>query len=287
MDHYEYDEASSGDESPDEYGAHESEDVDEDDSDHETVDEAQALREQLRDVPLGEIKRLKNKVGLKKYNQVLFGFQEQNEEDNVSEDEDEESGISAKKLKNRKRENTEIQKGSKKKAKSEPEEFSSKKRTFGDKPRHVVKNNKKSIRDPRFSDLSGNFNEQLFEKSYSFVKDIKKGEYETVNKQLKKVKNPEERERLIRLKQKMDNEKQSEIDKAKKRELAKQRRANLQEQTSAGQKPFYLKNSDKKKIELAEKYRELKASGKLEKFMSKKRKRNTQKDKRNLPKMKV
>jgi len=278
MDHYEGGEASS-DESPDEYGAHESEDADEDDSDQETFDEAQDLREQLRDVPLGEIRKLKNKVGLKKYNQVLFGFQEQNK---GVDNEDE-----LKKLKNRKRESGDIQKGTKKKAKSEPEEFSSKKRMFGSKPRNIVKNNKKSIRDPRFSDLSGNFNEQLFEKSYSFVKDIKKDEYETVNKQLKKVKNPEEREKLIRLKQKMDNERQSEVDKVKKRELAKQRKANIQEQTSAGQKPFYLKNSDKKKIELAEKYRELKASGRLDKFMSKKRKRNSQKDKRNLPKMKV
>lgn len=38
-----------------------------------------------------------------------------------------------------------------------------------------------------------------------------------------------------------------------------------------------------KKLELAEKYRELKKSGRLEKYMSKKRKRNAQRDKRKLP----
>ncbi|TMS23345.1 Ribosomal RNA processing protein 36-like protein, partial [Larimichthys crocea] len=47
---------------------------------------------------------------------------------------------------------------------------------------------------------------------------------------------------------------------------------------------FFLKNSDKKKLQLAEKYQELKKSGKLENFLSKKRKRNAGKDRRKLPK---
>lgn len=41
--------------------------------------------------------------------------------------------------------------------------------------------------------------------------------------------------------------------------------------------------ADKKKLELAEKYSELKKSGKLENFLSKKRKRNAGKDRRKLP----
>lgn len=41
--------------------------------------------------------------------------------------------------------------------------------------------------------------------------------------------------------------------------------------------------ADKRKLELAEKYKELKRSGKLEGFLSKKRKRNAAKDKRRLP----
>ncbi|KAK3562086.1 hypothetical protein QTP86_027183 [Hemibagrus guttatus] len=50
-----------------------------------------------------------------------------------------------------------------------------------------------------------------------------------------------------------------------------------------GHRPFYLKKSDKKKLELAEKYSELKKSGKLENFLSKKRKRNAVKDRRKMP----
>lgn len=41
--------------------------------------------------------------------------------------------------------------------------------------------------------------------------------------------------------------------------------------------------AEKKKLQLAEKYEQLKKSGKLENFLSKKRKRNTTKDRRKLP----
>lgn len=45
--------------------------------------------------------------------------------------------------------------------------------------------------------------------------------------------------------------------------------------------------AEKKKLQLAEKYEELKKSGKLENFLSKKRKRNAGKDRRKLPKQAV
>ena len=85
----------------------------------------------------------------------------------------------------------------------------------------------------------------------------------------------------------MDTESKVKAEQAKRREMSKQRKKDMAEQSESGKKPFYLKNSDKKKIELAEKYKELKASGKLDKYMSKKRKRNTQKDKKNLPRFKT
>lgn len=47
--------------------------------------------------------------------------------------------------------------------------------------------------------------------------------------------------------------------------------------------PFLCPVADKQKLELAQKYKELKKSGKLESFLNKKRKRNAAKDKRKLP----
>ena len=51
----------------------------------------------------------------------------------------------------------------------------------------------------------------------------------------------------------------------------------------AGHKPFYLKKSEKRKRELVAKYEELKASGQLDKFMMKRRKKNSAKDHRYVP----
>lgn len=47
---------------------------------------------------------------------------------------------------------------------------------------------------------------------------------------------------------------------------------------------FVCCSAEKKKLQLAEKYQELKKSGKLENFLSKKRKRNATKDRKKLPK---
>jgi len=269
-----------------EYSDNEEQSYDESEQPQSDDEEAEDLREQLRDVPLGEIKKLKDQVGLKKYNQVLFGLQNEAQEDagDTSSGGNKE-GWSKKDLKRKTVDGKKDDKVLKKKSKSEPEVVSSKKRNFNG-PRHVVKNMKRSTRDPRFNDLSGAYNEELFQKSYAFVDDIKKNEYESVKKQLKKVKNTEEKEKLLKLKQKMDTESKVKAEQAKRREMSKQRKKEMAEQTDGGKKPFYLKNSDKKKIESAEKYKELKASGKLDKYMSKKRKRNTQKDKKNLPRFK-
>ena len=51
----------------------------------------------------------------------------------------------------------------------------------------------------------------------------------------------------------------------------------------AGKKPYYLKKSEQRKLELLAKYRELKEGGGLDKFMEKRRKKNASKDHRYVP----
>ena len=46
---------------------------------------------------------------------------------------------------------------------------------------------------------------------------------------------------------------------------------------------FLQFSADKKKLDLAEKFKELKKSGKVEKYMQKKRKKNASKEKKKLP----
>ena len=50
-----------------------------------------------------------------------------------------------------------------------------------------------------------------------------------------------------------------------------------------GKAPFYLKKSEKRRLELLAKYESLRSSGGLEKYMAKRRKKNAAKDHRYLP----
>lgn len=52
---------------------------------------------------------------------------------------------------------------------------------------------------------------------------------------------------------------------------------------AAGHKPFYLKDSDKKKMMLERKYEQLQKEGRLDKFLEKRRKKVASKQKRRLP----
>ena len=61
--------------------------------------------------------------------------------------------------------------------------------------------------------------------------------------------------------------------------------AKEREAVKAGKRPFFLKKSEKKKQELIRKYQELKATGRLEKAIAKRRKKNAQKDRRHMPAM--
>ncbi|NXJ09057.1 RRP36 protein, partial [Odontophorus gujanensis] len=152
--------------------------------------------------------------------------------------------------------------------------------------RQVVSVTKKVHRDPRFDDLSGEYNPEIFMKTYSFLDTIKKQEKEMVQKQLKKCRNVEQKEKLQQLLNRMTQQEQAQKKQQKRRERELTLKRQQRELAKQGKKPFFLKKSDKRKLELAEKYAELKRSGKLESFLNKKRKRNAVKDKRRLPSQK-
>uniref|UniRef100_A0A669Q157 rRNA biogenesis protein RRP36 n=1 Tax=Phasianus colchicus TaxID=9054 RepID=A0A669Q157_PHACC len=149
--------------------------------------------------------------------------------------------------------------------------------------RQVVPVTKKVHRDPRFDDLSGEYNPEIFMKTYSFLDTIKKQEKEMVQKQLKKCRNMEQKEKLQQLLNRMTQQEQAQKKQQKQRERELTLKRQQRELAKQGKKPFFLKRSEKRKLELAEKYAELKRSGKLESFLNKKRKRNAVKDKRRLP----
>ncbi|KAL1006157.1 hypothetical protein UPYG_G00068600 [Umbra pygmaea] len=212
------------------------------------------IKKELSTMTFEEIMELQNKVGTKVYNEIAYGA-------------------------------TKVKQGPAKKKrlnKNRPMEISAKRRV----PflRQVVNVKKTVSRDPRFDDLSGEYKPEIFEKTYKFINEIKEHEKEVIKKKLKKSRLSDQSKDDLkfllkrmanqeRVKRRWEQEREKELEfKRKRREMAGQ-----------GLKPFFLKKSDKKKLDLAEKYGKLKKSGKLEKFLSVKRKRNAEKDRRKLP----
>ncbi|KAJ8032481.1 Ribosomal RNA processing protein 36-like [Holothuria leucospilota] len=270
------------------------------------MEEEPQLRPELADVSFEDLQQIEQKVGSKLYNEVLFGQKEPIDHRRKEQNESRDRG--KKKHKQRK---------------DQPLEMSSK------RPVHKVKNvmnaKKRVFRDPRFDDLSGSFKEETFEKNYSFIKDIKKRERESVQKALRNCEDEEEAIKLKKLLYRMllnvrfgyyvsvqgnsstssillyadIGNSHSHIERVKfyqqnQQDIAQKKREtkrSIQERLKAqetqfvkeGKKPYFLKKSDRKVLELAEKYKELKKSGKLEKYLAKKRKKNMSKDRRQMP----
>jgi ribosomal RNA-processing protein 36 len=151
--------------------------------------------------------------------------------------------------------------------------------------RDVFQTGKRESRDPRFESLSGGqFSDDRFKKQYAFLYDEQLPEERRALKEaLHKVKSESKKEdlkaRLLVVQQQLRAEEQ----RRKKDAAAKQIKAKERDAVRAGKNPFYLKKSEKRKVELVDKYEELKRSGKLEAYMAKRRKKNASKDHRYLP----
>ncbi|KAJ8366022.1 hypothetical protein SKAU_G00148530 [Synaphobranchus kaupii] len=210
------------------------------------------IKRELSTMSFEDIMKLQNKVGRKAYNEVAYGAK-----------------------------NKQVHEKKKRLNKNRPMEMSAKRPA----PflRQVVPVKKPVLRDPRFDDLSGEYKPEIFEKTYSFIHDIKQKEKEIVQKKLRKVKKPKRREQMQQLLKRMVNQqeahKRQQLQREKQLELKRKQR----EMVGHGHSPYFLKKSDQRRLELAEKYRELKRGGKLENFLSKKRKRNAAKDRRKMP----
>ncbi|KAG6622566.1 duf947-domain-containing protein [Phytophthora cinnamomi] len=165
--------------------------------------------------------------------------------------------------------------------KNQPLELSSK-RAVG-RFRQVVDVKKRRALDPRFEAQSGRLNEDLFNKSYAFLDGYKQRELQELKQQLKKTKSVTKKEELkheIALRQQEMTEKQK---KEKIKSALTKRKREEREAVASGKGAFYLKRKDKKKLELQAKFQDLQETGRLSKFMAKKRKKNASKDHRWLP----
>ncbi|GMH28879.1 hypothetical protein Nepgr_030722 [Nepenthes gracilis] len=166
--------------------------------------------------------------------------------------------------------------------KNRPVEMSSKRPVS--RYREVVQVPKKMIRDPRFESLCGKLDVEGFKKRYTFLFDESlPAEKRELLKLLKSPNDPEVTEKVKGDISWIDKQLKSVSTKHTEAQILNEHKKKEREAAKKGKKPFYLKKSDIRKQRLIEKYNSLKASGKLDPFIEKKRKRNAAKDHRFMP----
>ena len=140
-------------------------------------------------------------------------------------------------------------------------------------------------RDPRSTLLSGTYIVGHWDTAYSFLKDYKKDEIEKLKKRIKKCKKHEIhlKDQLVKQMNKLKNELVNKEKFDKRKQLEKNIRKREREQIASGKKPYFMKKSMLRREELKQKYDELEKKGQLNKYMSKRRKKNSSKDKKALP----
>mmetsp|Transcript_18270 Transcript_18270/g.18345 ORF Transcript_18270/g.18345 Transcript_18270/m.18345 type:complete len:229 (+) Transcript_18270:59-745(+) len=149
--------------------------------------------------------------------------------------------------------------------------------------RDNVNNSTRKFRDPRFMELNGKLNHEKFLQAYHFLEDYQQDEMKDLIQQMNKSKSETSKndikEKISKLNQEISERNRNKKNTNKFHELHQQEK----EKVKQGKQPFFLKKSARKEIVLEEKYKELKDSGKLKKFLSKRRKKNANKDHRLLP----
>ncbi|KAK5648485.1 hypothetical protein RI129_003377 [Pyrocoelia pectoralis] len=210
----------------------------------------QSIRDKLSTMSFEDLIKLKEKIGSKEYNNFVLGSSEK----------------SKKATRLFKREN-----------KNRPRERSSKIRIH---PLHVENVKKPTSRDPRFDPLCGNYDESIFKANYKFIKDIRMKEREQLDKEFKKETDPEKKQKIKLLMQRIDNQNREYAKRDKQREIQEGERKVINQTFRKGQKPIFKKKSEKRLENLISKYEDLKSSNKLQKHLEKRYKKLAQKERR-------
>ncbi|XP_039114735.1 rRNA biogenesis protein rrp36-like isoform X1 [Dioscorea cayenensis subsp. rotundata] len=166
--------------------------------------------------------------------------------------------------------------------KNMPMEMSSK--VPAGKFREVIQVPKKVTRDPRFESLCGTLDRNGFHKRYDFLFQVElPAEKEKLHKLIKKERDPtvikELKEHLCWIDKQLQSAQQKKVGSRVLSEHIKKEK----EAAKQGKRPYYLKKSEIRQGELVKKYEDLKAAGKLDSFIEKRRKRNALKDIRYMP----
>ena len=117
-----------------------------------------------------------------------------------------------------------------------------------------------------------------FEQEYSFLDKIHEKEKKVLDRQIRREKDEEKRQELLKLQQRLKNQDRAKVEKAEEKKI---KESLVKEQLEKTGIP-HVNKSKIKAATLVQKFKQLKKSGKLDKYLEKKRKKNASKERRKL-----
>ncbi|KAG6031704.1 hypothetical protein E4U19_007953 [Claviceps sp. Clav32 group G5] len=147
--------------------------------------------------------------------------------------------------------------------------------------REIIPDPRRKPRDPRFDPLVGKLDETRARKAYAFLDEYRETEMADLRAQIKKSKNPLDKEALKRQLMSMESRKKAQKKKDEEQTLLAEHRAKEKELVAQGKTPFYLKRSEQKKQLLVERFEKMSKS-QVDRAIERKRKKVVGKEKKEL-----
>lgn len=142
-------------------------------------------------------------------------------------------------------------------------------------------------RDPRFDKRCGTFNNKIFSTTYTFIDDLKNKELNELEHMLRKEKDKTRKHQIksiiSRLKNQQVTERENKLREERLEILKKEKRQLLSNNEKTQPKRVFLSKTEVKKMNMVEKFKELKSSGKLTRYLERKRKKLINRDGRDIP----
>ncbi|XP_034487050.1 ribosomal RNA processing protein 36 homolog [Drosophila innubila] len=230
-------------------------------SDHDASsdDETQnAIREDLKGMSFEEIMQLKEQLGAKVYKEAVLGSK----------------SVKIKQPKTKadlKRLN-----------KNRPREISAKRQVpFLGVELRAERKKETELRDPRFDERTGNYNIDTFKNNYRFISQIRDKEVNQLKKQIQNV-DGEEKQKIKHSMQRLINKNAEDKKWHLKQKMLKKERKAIQKAHDEGRQPHYVTKKERRARELVAQYEQLKNTGKLNKHLEKRRKKNAAKDRKRI-----
>ncbi|KAJ9665394.1 rRNA biogenesis protein rrp36 [Coniosporium apollinis] len=148
--------------------------------------------------------------------------------------------------------------------------------------RTVVPVHEHKARDPRFDPLAGPVSEDLFKKKYAFLNDYRASEMSELRASIKQTKNEADKEVLKRKLLSMESKAKADQAKEKQAEILREHRKKEKELVKQGKKPFYLKQSEQKKLALIDRFENMKGKQR-DRVIERRRKKVASKERRSMP----